>query len=404
MEDLHCVPQLHSRSPRVISLPVLPQPASLFRIVAHWWDLRSVYPLCPRENSLIEDLPCPFDVDYQDATTFHLDAELQFDRKLERWDCVPSDPSPLAVSWDPLFDDSVTDSHTCPKQVLLSPLDLAAENSEFVAALFSSLSRPKVSAGTLRFLALSLAAHLAAFSLFAATPASTLHGFGGISERPISVRLKEACEINTPTDPSPGSVDSLASTPSVARRDPKPEEKKNPKKTEREPSTEVEHKDMVRKTLTEHRTVDGKHRTESFRVHSRQPVERSPHGPPNDSRSAQDSVASMPSVASPERQGPSKSGDQAQTYKDLVLTAIRDAAYYPKAALRNMAHGRTVVSFTIKKDGSLGNIMVVSHADSKVLDEAALKIVEKASAHFPPLPETLMKDQVSYVVPIIFKK
>ena len=73
-------------------------------------------------------------------------------------------------------------------------------------------------------------------------------------------------------------------------------------------------------------------------------------------------------------------------------------------ALRHMAHGKTVVCFTINKDGSLANVAIVSHADSKVLDEAALKIVEKASSHFPPVPDSLMKDQVSYVVPIVFKK
>jgi TonB family protein len=405
MEDLRCVPQLHSASERVINQPVLALPTSFTPPSGRWWRLRRKSLLRRRSHFLVEDLPCPFDVDHQEVTTCQPDTESHLDQgPADGWDYSFSDPASVSVSGDTVFDDPTTISQVDAKQGLLSRLDLAPENSEFVAALFSSLSQPTVSDTTLRFFALSLAAHLAAFSLFAATPASTVPGFGGISERPISVRLKEACEINTPADPSPGSVDSLASMPSVARRDPKTEETKTPEKTEKELPTEVEHKDMIRKTPTEYRTVDGKHPIESFRVHSRQTPERSPHGPPNDSTCAQDSIASTPSVASPERQGPPKLGDEAQTYKDLILSAIHDAAYYPKAALRNMAHGRTVVSFTINKDGSLGAIMVMSHGDSKVLDEAALKIVEKASAHFPPFPDKLMKDQVSYIVPIIFKK
>ncbi len=404
MEELHCVPQLFSRSASFIGPPVSVPLASFTRPVAHWWGLRRKAPLCPRENSLTEDAPCPFDVDYQDFTAFKPDAESNIDQILEGWDCRLSNPGPLPVSLDPVFDDSVTNSQANAERGLLLHLDVALENNEFVAALFSNLSHPWPLAETLRSLALALAFHLAAFSLFVATPTSTLRGFAGISDRPISVRLKETCEINTPDDPSPGSVDSLASMPSLARRDPKPEERRIGKKTEKLLPTEVEPKELTKETITESRPADAKSRTESAFAHPRVPPEQSLDGPSNDSKSHQDSIASMPSVASPERQGPSKSGDEAQTYKDLILSAIHDAAYYPRAALRNMAHGRTVVSFTIKKDGSLGNIMVVSHADSKVLDEAALKIVEKASAHFPPLPDALMKDQVGYIVPIIFKK
>ena len=66
--------------------------------------------------------------------------------------------------------------------------------------------------------------------------------------------------------------------------------------------------------------------------------------------------------------------------------------------------GRPWFASRSTRDGSLANVAIVAHADSKVLDEAALKIVEKASSHFPPVPDSLMKEQVSYVVPIVFKK
>src|SRR5208283_4663307 len=91
----------YSRSARVIGPPILAQLASLTRPVAPWWSLRRKSPLCPRENSLTEDAPFPFDVDCQDATVFHQHAESRLDEKLERWDRLLSDPGPVTVSWDP---------------------------------------------------------------------------------------------------------------------------------------------------------------------------------------------------------------------------------------------------------------------------------------------------------------
>jgi TonB family protein len=404
MEELHCIGHSTGGWARVISLPALPPPASFARLVAGWLGLRRSSPSYQRKHSFIEDAPCPLDVDYPGSVALAPGTESYLDRKFGRWDFVISDPGPVTVSWDSVFDDSTTISQTHGEQGLLLHLDLALENTEFAPALFSNLSQPGSQAWSARFIAFALAAHLAAFSLFFAAPASSLRGHGGISDKPISVRLMETCEISTPDDPSPGSVVSLASMASLARRHPKPEETRMRRETESVLPTEVEPKDMTREAVTEPRPVDAKRPTEPVRVHSREPLEHSPDGSPNDSKSFQDSIASMPSVASPERQGPSKSGDEVQTYKDLILSAIHDAAYYPRAALRNMAHGRTVVSFTIKKDGSLSDIAIVSHAHSKVLDEAALKIVEKASSHFPPLPESIMKEQVCYVVPIVFKK
>ena len=49
------------------------------------------------------------------------------------------------------------------------------------------------------------------------------------------VRLTETREINTPDDPSPASVDSPASLASLARRDPKPEEKNRKESEKKEP-------------------------------------------------------------------------------------------------------------------------------------------------------------------------
>ena len=123
-----------------------------------------------------------------------------------------------------------------------------------------------------------------------------------------------------------------------------------------------------------------------------------------DSPSLQDSVASVPSVASPEQRSAAPQGEEADNFKKMVLSAIYRAAYYPKEALRQKEAGEAFVSFVVVGDGSIESVAVVKKSGSEILDQAALKIVEKASTHFPAIPETLGHKRINYVVPITFKK
>lgn len=403
MEKLHRVVQSYDKSACAIRLPEFVQPSPFVRPAAHWLGGLRRAPLGLQEASLPENLPCPFDVDYQESIAFHPDAEPQLDRRFEKGGFVFYDPCPSTVPGEPVFDDFVSIGEPQEERTLPPDLDRFLEMDQFLSSLFGGPSYSRPAREKLRFFFLSLAVHFAVFSLFLAAPACVLTGLGGISDKPITVRLRETCEINTPDEPSPGSVDSLASMASLARRDPKLEETIR-QENEKELPKEVESKDVPGESEPEPRPAEVKPESEPVRVHAREPQDNSVDGPPNDSKNLQDSIASMPSVASPERQGPSKAGDEAQTYKDLILAAIYDAAYYPKAALRNMAHGEAVVCFTINKDGSLANVSIVRHAESQILDDAALKIVRKASSRFPPIPDALVADQVTYQVPIIFKQ
>jgi len=404
MEKLHCAQQSHGRLARLISLAVLPPRGSFSRLVADWLGLRRRAPLSPEEDFPIENLPFPFDVDYQDSTTFHPDRESHLDWEFEPRDSAFGDPEPAINFWDSIFDDSNSIGEPHAECVGRLNKDIVLEDHELVTAMFTSSLLPRLTRETLRFVAIGSMAHLAALSLFIAAPTPSLPGSGWICGKPISVRLKETCEINTSDDPSPASVDSPASMAALARRDPKPEERRIRKQTAKDLPAEVEPKEVTGETKTEPGLAHAKSAIESAVAHRRAPLERSLDGHPNDSKSLQDSIASMPSVASPERETPSKSGDQAQIYKDLILSAIHEAAYYPRTALRHMVHGQSLVCFTINKDGSLTSVSIAHHADSNILDDAALKIVEKASSRFPPIPDSVMKEQVTYVVPIVFKK
>jgi periplasmic protein TonB len=404
MEKLHCLLHSHGGSPRVMSLPILPLSGSLPRLIADWLGLRRGSPSCAEEDRSTENLALPFDLDYQDSRVFHPDAESHVDWDLEPGDCDLRDLEPVNDPWDDFLDDPELIGPPKTEQGLPPDLDLVLEDSEFLADFSTRFSHPRLAGERFRSFAFGCAVHLVALSLCTAVPTPWLPGLGGISDKPVLVRLVETCETKTADDPSLASADSPASLPSLAQRDPKPEEKTRKESRQEEP-TEVQAHEAPPELPTESPPIETKFAERPDLVHERVPPDRSlENGPPNDSKSLQDSIASAPSVASPETKGPLKAGDEAQTYKDRIISAIHEAVYYPRAALGRMAHGRTVVCFTINRDGSLARVAIVAHAGSKVLDEAALKIVKTASSHFPPVPDSLMKEEASYVVPIVFKK
>jgi protein TonB len=63
---------------------------------------------------------------------------------------------------------------------------------------------------------------------------------------------------------------------------------------------------------------------------------------------------------------------------------------YPEAAKRGHIHGALVLTVNIKSDGTLADIQIDRSSGSKVLDAAAIKIVQM-SAPFAPFPADMRK-------------
>ena len=294
---------------------------------------------------------------------------------------------------------------TANRPILKNAFRILSWRTVISKAVYRRIPRCEFGNERLRSFAAGFVIHFIVLCLLFSVPTPLPKGLGGISDRPIFVRLPVRLEIDTPDIPSRASVDSPASTASLAQSHPKQEKAEAREKSRKEPAAEVEPEKVIEKPESESRPMESKLAKEPELNRKKIPPEVSLRdGPRNDSKSSQDSMASTPSVATPERKGALKAGDEAESYKDKILSAIHQAAYYPRATIRRMAYGKAVVSFTINKDGSLANVSIVGHADSETLDEAALKIVQQASSQFPPIPDDLMKDQVTYVVPIVFKK
>jgi len=216
--------------------------------------------------------------------------------------------------------------------------------------------------------------HFVVFVLFFIHPVSLISGSPHHSGNVITARIV-ADEDWVPQDESPASVDSAASTPSTKQKT-KQDEKPNSF-----PVTD-------RQTLAEKPPEENKTEKE-------EPVKED---------SPKDSTASLPSTASAERRFIASAGLEGKTFEHLVLSAIREAIFYPKKAVNERHYGEVVVAFALGKDGSLLNLSITKPSGSAFLDDAALKIIRKAAGKFPPIPDAFKGQSVDYVVPILFKE
>jgi periplasmic protein TonB len=116
------------------------------------------------------------------------------------------------------------------------------------------------------------------------------------------------------------------------------------------------------------------------------------------------STASTPKVASNPHMRATSLGREIRDFQSKILAAIRHATFFPKKALKEKRHGQVVVSFTIKRDGTLEGVAVVEPSGCGALDEAAGEIIRKAAESFPHFPAAIGEETLTYTVPILFRE
>jgi periplasmic protein TonB len=254
-------------------------------------------------------------------------------------------------------------------------------------------------AAKLSTLVTSALIHNAIFFSLAFFQAQQVAGAAGHAGGVISVKIT-ASEDLVPQDESPASVDSAASTPSVAGKAKKPERHSPEQYVEKpvdihDPGPEPNKIVMSEKPKSQEKKEEKKHLEKEVTKKNEKPDKGG--GPQN-------SMASMPSVASAERRFIPAAGQDGEAFQSRVLSAIREAIFFPKQAVKERHHGEVVVAFAIAKDGSISSLHVTKPSGSPILDEAAIKSIQKAAAKFPAIPHTMNKQSMDYVVPILFKE
>jgi protein TonB len=231
-------------------------------------------------------------------------------------------------------------------------------------------------------------------------------GAAGLGGDAIVVRLLEE-ENLVPEEESPGSVDSAASSPSIAERRREDSQSHSRAASHQPPAVELSAEEGRLAGKEEQRLKDEK-KTELPDT-SADPEEAEKKSAFKDkvtvvSESRADSPASMPSFASPERRLVAAAGKEVADFKAKLLSAIEEASYFPRKALNKRHHGRAVVTFSLARDGSISMPAITEHSGSDILDQAAVTIIRKAATNFPPLPLGITSESVTYSVPIIFKE
>jgi len=116
----------------------------------------------------------------------------------------------------------------------------------------------------------------------------------------------------------------------------------------------------------------------------------------------EESSASNPQVASTLQMRRAALGSELRDFESLLLAAIRQATFFPQEALKEKRYGQVTVAFTMDKDRKLTRVDVLVTSGCRVLDDAALEIVRKASERFPSLPAVATQESLTYNVPINF--
>ena len=80
-----------------------------------------------------------------------------------------------------------------------------------------------------------------------------------------------------------------------------------------------------------------------------------------------------------------------------IMALLRKNLYYPRMARKRHMEGKVVVNFTLMKDGSIKNIVIVS-AERDLLGRAAVTTIERLEGKFPKPSEELLLD-----VPIMYR-
>jgi len=250
-------------------------------------------------------------------------------------------------------------------------------------------------------LIVSAVAHAALLAGLFCLSVHTSAGSGDYRGSAVFVRLIDS-DFSVPQEENPGTIDSAAAVASLAgrRRHTTSESVKRPSK---------ESFQLVRNEVTSGKeiaeSVDVSTKTEQVVAEKRHEDDKSARVDRKDvdSPSRSDSVSSIPSVASSPRGMLPAAGAEAADFRAGVLSAIENAAYFPKKAFNKGIHGQAVVQFTFHRDGSITGLALVKNSGSKALDQAAVRILERASKRFPQFPDHFQKESVTYVVPIVFK-
>ena len=86
-------------------------------------------------------------------------------------------------------------------------------------------------------------------------------------------------------------------------------------------------------------------------------------------------------------------------YKTMVIKEILSNTVYPSYAMKKRYQGKILLEITISRQGEVMDVSVLEKSRFKMLNESAIKAVERVDA-FPAFPPALNGDTISVQVPV----
>ncbi|MCP4125890.1 MAG: energy transducer TonB, partial [Gammaproteobacteria bacterium] len=88
-------------------------------------------------------------------------------------------------------------------------------------------------------------------------------------------------------------------------------------------------------------------------------------------------------------------------YRSTLLRLIERNKYYPLRARRRGMEGKSLVAFTVKRNGEIRNISLSRSSKQQLLDQAAIQTIRRLGKA-PPLPRGINRSHWRFVVPISY--
>ncbi len=89
-------------------------------------------------------------------------------------------------------------------------------------------------------------------------------------------------------------------------------------------------------------------------------------------------------------------------FRAALQQGIERNKRYPLRERRRRHQGRSVVAFTLHRNGDISDIRIVTGSGHPGLDRAAVSAVEKIDGQFP-IPPELARESWQFTVPVIYR-
>lgn len=91
-----------------------------------------------------------------------------------------------------------------------------------------------------------------------------------------------------------------------------------------------------------------------------------------------------------------------QQFKARLNRLVASSKKYPARAKRRHVEGKVTVSFVMYRDGSIKQITIKKGSGSRILDQAAIKVIKKISKKLP-FPTEISRKQWQFSISIVYR-